>query len=54
MIPIRANIVGPLFSATRISASIAACHSGSRVLSLRKLRDVGTGVLQRDKLAAVR
>ena len=47
MIPIRANIVGPLFSATRISASIA-------VLSLRKLRDVGTGVLQRDKLAAVR
>jgi hypothetical protein len=25
----RANIVGPPFSATRIGASIAACHSGA-------------------------
>jgi hypothetical protein len=53
MTPMRANIVGPLFSATRISASIAACHSGSRVLSLRKLRgDVIAGILQRDERAA--
>jgi hypothetical protein len=29
MTPIRANIVGPFRSATSISASIAACHSGS-------------------------
>ncbi len=28
MIPMRANIVGPPNSATSISASIAACHSG--------------------------
>jgi hypothetical protein len=27
--PIRANIVGPSFSATRIGASMAACHSGA-------------------------
>jgi preprotein translocase subunit SecD len=30
MTPIRANIVGPSFSATRISASMAACHSGAK------------------------
>jgi hypothetical protein len=29
MTPIRANIVGPPLSATRISASMAACHSGA-------------------------
>jgi len=41
MTPIRANIVGPPDSATRIKASIAACHSaascsafGSRVMNL--------------------
>jgi hypothetical protein len=29
MTPIRANIVGPPSVATRIKASIAACHSGA-------------------------
>jgi len=29
MTPIRANIVGPFNSATRIKASMAACHSGA-------------------------
>ena len=29
MTPIRANIVGPPFVATRIKASVAACHSGA-------------------------
>jgi hypothetical protein len=28
MTPMRANIVGPFVSATKISASIAACHAG--------------------------
>jgi hypothetical protein len=35
--PIRANIVGPFRSATRISASIAACHSGASCSALRSL-----------------
>jgi hypothetical protein len=29
MTPIRASIVGPPFSATKISASIADCHGGA-------------------------
>jgi hypothetical protein len=44
MTPMRANIVGPPSVATRIRASIAACHSA-------KARDVVAGVLQRDELA---
>jgi len=46
MTPMRANITDPPSVATRIRASIAACHSGGLVLGLRKLRDVFAGVLQ--------
>ena len=49
----RANIVGPPDVATRISASIAACHSWASCSAL-KLRDVVAGVLERDELAAAR
>ena len=54
MMPMRANMVGPSFSATRISASIAARHSGASCSGFRKLGDVVAGILQRDQLAAVR
>jgi hypothetical protein len=37
-------------SATRIKASIAACHSGASCLGFRKLGDVGPGILQADEL----
>jgi len=46
--------VGPPSVATRINASIAACHSGALVNGLRKLRDVGAGILERDERAAPR
>jgi len=36
MTPIRANIVGPPDVATRIKASIAACHSAALMLCFRK------------------
>src|SRR5437879_10796523 len=52
MTPIRANIVGPSVSATRIRASIAACHSGASCSAFGSFRDVIAGILQRDKLAA--
>jgi hypothetical protein len=51
MTPIRASIVGPPDVATRIKASIAACHFRCFVLGLRKLRDVGPGIFKRDELA---
>ena len=50
----RANIVGPPSVATRIKASIAACHFLGFVLGLRKLRDVGAGILESDELAPAR
>jgi hypothetical protein len=37
MTPMRANIVGPLFPATRIRASIAACHSSALCSALDSL-----------------
>ena len=40
MTPMRANIVGPPSVATRIKASIAACHSAARVLRFRQLGNV--------------
>jgi hypothetical protein len=52
--PIRANIVGPPDAATWIKASLAACHSCASCSALRKLRDVGASVLQRDELAPAR
>jgi hypothetical protein len=37
MTPIRANIIGPPSVATRINASIAACHSGASCSALDSL-----------------
>jgi hypothetical protein len=54
MTPIRANIVGPPDVATRIKASIAACHSAAFVLGLRKLDDVIAGILERHELVTAR
>jgi len=54
MTPMRANIVGPPSVATRIKASMAACHSAGIVLGLRKFGYVIAGILERDKLAAAR
>jgi hypothetical protein len=51
MTPIRANIVGPPDVATRIKASIAACHSAASCSAFGKFRDVGAGVLEGDELA---
>ena len=45
--PMRANIVGPPDVATRINASMAACHSAGLMLGL-------AGVLESDKLTAAR
>jgi hypothetical protein len=52
MTPMRANIVGPPSVATRIRASIAACHSGGIVLGFRESGDIVAGILEGDKLAA--
>jgi hypothetical protein len=49
IMPIRAIIVGPPCSATNISTSIAAHHSGAS--GLRQLGDEGGDVLERDQLA---
>jgi hypothetical protein len=49
MTPIRANIVGPPDVATRIRASIAACHSGASCSPLRKLGDEVAGIFQSDE-----
>jgi hypothetical protein len=49
-----ANIVGPPDVATKIKASIAACHFLSLVLDLRKPRDVIAGIFEGDKLATAR
>jgi len=51
--PIRANIVGPSLSATSSSASIAASHSSASCSCLRQLRDVFSGVAERDQLLAI-
>jgi len=53
MTPIRANIVGPPDVATRIKASMAACHCGL-MLGFRKLDDVIAGILEGDELATAR
>jgi hypothetical protein len=37
MIPMRANIVGPLRSATSMSSSMATCHSGNSASALGRL-----------------
>jgi hypothetical protein len=50
MTPIRAIIVGPPSPTTSTSASIAACHSGVRLL-LGKRRDIVRRVAQGDELA---
>ncbi len=49
--PMRANIVGPPDVATRIKASMAACHSAALCSRLRKLDDVIAGILEGDELA---
>jgi hypothetical protein len=60
MTPIRANIVGPSCSATSMSASIAACHSGASCSSLGSLvmycaasRSVTSGAVPEPGAAAV-
>src|SRR5437667_9215747 len=52
MTPIRANIVGPPDVATRIKASIAACHSAAWCSAFGS--DVVAGILQGDELATAR
>jgi hypothetical protein len=54
MMPMRANIVGPPDVATRIKASMAACHSAASCSGFRKLRDVFAGILKSDELACAR
>ena len=51
MTPIRANIVGPFFSATRIRHSIAACHSAASCSALGSL--VMRPVAQGDEFLAL-
>jgi hypothetical protein len=53
MMPMRANIVGPPDVATRINASIAACHSGV-VCSAFASFVIPAGILQRDELVTAR
>lgn len=48
-IPMRANIVGPPLSATRIRVSMAACHSGAPCSF--EVSDLLTGIGQRNQLA---
>jgi hypothetical protein len=52
--PMRANMVGPPDVATRIKASLTACHIPRPRASLGKLRDVAAGVLKGDELAPAR
>ncbi|WP_458148156.1 hypothetical protein [Bradyrhizobium sp. UFLA05-109] len=54
MMPIRASIVGPPCSATRIRASIGGLPFRRVMRGLGKLSDVLAGITQRDLLAAVR
>jgi hypothetical protein len=51
MTPIHANIVGPPNSTTSNRLFLRGLPFGSVVLRLRKLGDVGAGVLQGDKVA---
>jgi hypothetical protein len=46
-------MVGPPSVATKINASIAACHGRRQVLGLGEHRDVVASVPQSDKLAAL-
>jgi len=54
MTPMRAIMVGPPRLATNISASIAACHSGSSASALASSVDVIRRVAQASQLAAAR
>jgi hypothetical protein len=54
MTPMRANIVGPPDVATRDQRLHCRLPLRGRVLRLRKLGDVGTGVLEGDELASLR
>jgi hypothetical protein len=50
----RANMGGPPTVVTTTKASMAARHSLSLVLGLRKLDDVPAGILKGDELTAAR
>jgi hypothetical protein len=51
MTPIRANIVAPPFSATRISASIAACHCGPSAQPSKLILGVRPSTAYSERLA---
>jgi hypothetical protein len=54
MIPMRANIVGPPDVATRIKASIAACHSAASCSGFGSFPTIHFELFSRSRSASIR